>query len=202
MQATQRWLLLGAILAVPGCASIPPAIAPSTPEVHQQHLATLAGINQFSLNGRIGVQTDSKGFSGSAKWQHTPRQDSISLFSPLGSQVAAIERNSENVSLVTNDNKRYEAVDTETLTEQNLGWRLPMNGLSDWVLGRPGKEPVEAVQWDDAGRLVKLSQDGWDIEYGQYTPVNDYQLPTRITLRNASRLTLKLIVQQWQLPSR
>ncbi|ABE48948.1 lipoprotein insertase outer membrane protein LolB [Methylobacillus flagellatus] len=200
MQALARWLLLGTILAVPGCASIPPATAPSTPETHRQHLATLAKIDQFGLKGRIGVQTETKGFSGSTQWQHTPLQDEIALFSPLGSQVAAIHRTSGSLSLVTSDNKHFEAADAETLTEQNLGWRLPMNGLADWVLGRPGKAPIETVQWDDAGRLVKLRQDGWDIEYGQYTAIGHYQLPTRLTLRHASKLTLKLIVQQWQLP--
>lgn len=190
----------GALLALSGCASLPPPSSPSTPEVHQQHLASLTDIHQFKLNGRIGVQTDTKGFSGSTQWQHTADQDTVALFSPLGSQVASIARSPEKVSLITSDNKYYEATDAETLTEQNLGWRLPMRGLSDWVLGRPNQAAIEASQWDDAGHLVKLKQDGWEIEYSQYIGINQYQLPTRITLRNASRLTLKLIVQQWQLP--
>ncbi len=200
MPFVTRWLLLGAALALTSCASLPPTISPSTPEIHQEHLASLTSIDQFQLKGRIGVQTDTKGFSGSTQWQHTADQDTVALFSPLGSQAASITRTTEKVSLMTSDNKYYEATDAETLTEQNLGWRLPMRGLSDWVLGRPNQEAVEASQWDDAGRLVKLKQDGWEIEYSQYIGVNQYQLPTRITLRNASRLTLKLIVQQWQLP--
>ncbi|WP_407659195.1 lipoprotein insertase outer membrane protein LolB [Methylobacillus arboreus] len=191
--------LLGATLALAGCASLPPAVSPSTAEVHQQHLTSLAGIDSFGLKGRIGMQTEAKGFSGSTQWQHSQAQDDISLFSPLGSQVASINRTADGVSLVTSDNKRYEAADAETLTEQNLGWRLPMSGLSDWVLGRPNQHAIEAAQWDEAGRLIKLKQDGWDIEYGQYITTSAYQLPTRITLRNASRLTLKLIVQQWQI---
>ena len=200
MQALKRWLLTGGLCMLASCASMPPSTAPSSPEVHQQHLASLANISQFGIKGRIGVQTEVKGFSGSMQWQHQPEQDEISLFSPLGGQVASISRTSDTVSLVTSDKKRYEAPDAETLTEQNLGWRLPMSGLPDWVLGRPNAHAVTAAQWDDAGRLVKLSQDQWDIEYSQYTITGAYQLPTRVTLRNPHRLTLKLIIQEWLLP--
>ncbi|SNR93355.1 outer membrane lipoprotein LolB [Methylobacillus rhizosphaerae] len=195
----RHWSLAGIMLILAGCASVPPAIQPSTPEIHQQHLADLATIQQFHLKGRIGVQTDTRGFSGSTQWQHSAAQDQIALFSPLGSQVASITRTPHGVNLVTSDNKRYEATDAETLTEQNLGWRLPMSGLSDWVLGRPDKHAVDTVQWDEAGRITSLEQDGWHIEYGQYVLTDNHQLPTRITLRNASKLTLKLIVQQWQI---
>lgn len=200
MQALKRWLLAGSACMLASCASLPPPIVPSSPEVHQQHLASLANISQFGIKGRIGVQTAAKGFSGSMQWQHQPGQNEIALFSPLGSQVAAISQTRDAVSLVTSDNKRYEAPDAETLTEQNLGWRLPMSGLPDWVLGRPNTHAITAVQWDEAGRLVKLSQDQWDIEYSQYTTSGAYQLPTRVTLRNPHRLTLKLIIQEWLLP--
>lgn len=209
MQAVNRWLLIAATFVQAGCASLPPASAPSTAEIHQQHLASLAEIKNFELQGRIGVQSDYKGFSGSTQWQHEPQQDSIALFSPLGSQVASIKRNDAGVTLLTSDNKQYQAADAETLTEQNLGWRLPMRGLSDWVLGRPGPGASSESSWDHLGQLTRLKQDGWDIEYSLYTPVPEYSavadkstaavksLPTRITLRNA-KLTLKLIVQQWQ----
>ena len=197
MWGVKRWLLLAAILVQAGCASLPPAMAPSSVETHQQHLASVAAIQSYHLQGRIGVQTEAKGFSGSTKWQHQTSSDDIALFSPLGSQVAAITRNEDGVKLVTSDNKQYLAADAETLTEQNLGWRLPMRGLSDWVLGRPGPGVSGESQWNDQGQLTKLKQDGWDIEYALYTPVAGKSLPTRITLRNA-KLTLKLIVQQWQ----
>ena len=200
MQILKRWLLAGSISMLASCASMPPTTVPSSPEVHQQHLASLANISQFGIKGRIGVQTEAKGFSGSMQWQHQPERDDIALFSPLGGQVAAISQTADVVSLVTSDNKRYEAPDAETLTEQNLGWRLPMSGLSDWVLGRPNAHAIINAQWDDAGRLVKLNQDQWDIEYSQYITTGDYQLPTRVTLRNPHRLTLKLIIQEWLLP--
>ncbi|MCB5186798.1 lipoprotein insertase outer membrane protein LolB [Methylobacillus caricis] len=199
MQYPFRWLASLALLLLAGCASMPsgPSLPPSTPELHQQHLETVARIKSFKLQGRIGVQTAAKGFSGSTQWRHAASNDDIALFSPLGSQVATISRSPDGVSLKTSDNKAYQAQDAETLTEQNLGWRLPMTGLSDWALGKPSHTAIESSTWDEQGRLLTLKQDGWDIEYGQYVLADGYQLPSKITLRSA-QLTLKLIVQQWQ----
>ncbi|MCB5184988.1 lipoprotein insertase outer membrane protein LolB [Methylobacillus gramineus] len=198
MSFIRRWLASLAVLSLAGCASLSstPSLPPSTPEVHQQHLDSVARIQEFNLQGRIGVQTAAKGFSGSTQWRHAVNNDTITLFSPLGSQVAAITRTPDGVTLKTSGNKTYQASDAETLTEQNLGWRLPMTGLADWTLGRPSHTAIASSTWDEQGRLVKLKQDGWEIEYGQYVLAEGYQLPSRITLRN-TQLTLKLIVQQW-----
>lgn len=148
------------------------------------------------MQGRIGVQTEGKGFSGSSNWQHDGQSDNISLFSPLGAQVATIKTAPDGVTLVTEDGKTYRAADVETLTLQNLGWSLPMRGLPDWILGRPAASMIKEQQWDEAGRLTRLKQDGWDIEYSQYIEINGYQLPTKVTLRSP-KLNLKLVIERW-----
>jgi outer membrane lipoprotein LolB len=122
----------------------------------------------------------------------------IALFSPLGSQVASISTTPEGVTLTTSDGKAYYAQDAASLTQQNLGWSLPMKGLPDWVLGRPTNSVVELTQWDETGYLVRLKQDGWDIEYAQYIAVNGYQLPGKVTLRSL-KVNLKLIIEQWHM---
>ncbi|HLD09287.1 MAG TPA: lipoprotein insertase outer membrane protein LolB [Methylophilaceae bacterium] len=185
-----------------GCAAVQPITQPSgsPAAAYQQHLASLANIKQFKLQGRIGVQTEGKGFSGTTHWQHDDAGDNIALFSPLGGQIATIKTTTDGVELVTSDGKSYSAKDAETLTQQNLGWSLPMQGLTDWVLGRPasGSNASDMI-WDSTGRLTKLKQDGWEIEFPEYTEVNGQQLPGKINLRNP-KLYLKLIVEQWEIP--
>ena len=192
-----RWLPLAAALGLSGCAGLQTQSQPaSQPEVHQRHLASLADIKQFNIQGRLGVQTEGRGFSGSTRWHHDSTTDDIGLFSPLGSQVATINTTAAGVVLVTSEGKTYTANDAETLTQQTLGWSLPMQGLPDWVLGRPAPRAIEQSQWDEAGRLTRLKQDGWDIEYGQYIDSSGYQLPSKITLRSP-KLNLKLIIERW-----
>ena len=199
-----HWLRLlpcAAGLLLTGCAAIQPITQPSgsPAAAYQQHLASLADIKQFKLHGRIGVQTEGKGFSGTTHWQHDDAGDNIVLFSPLGGQVAAIKTTTTGVELVTSDGKSFSAKDAETLTLQNLGWGLPMQGLTDWVLGRPasGSNASDMI-WDSAGRLTKLKQDGWEIEYADYVDVSGQQLPGKINLRNP-RLYLKLVIEQWEI---
>ncbi|ROH88453.1 outer membrane lipoprotein LolB [Pseudomethylobacillus aquaticus] len=193
-------LTLGLAL-LSGCTTLPvtPVASSSAPaSVYAEHLAKQAQLSDFHLQGRIAVQNGQRGFSARSDWQHAGVTDQISLYSPLGSQVAEIAADPSQVSLRTQDGKLYQAADAESLTEQTLGWRLPLRGLSDWVLGRPADSAVTLSRWDDMGRLLQLQQDGWDIVYSEYLQVDGYQLPQRITLRNA-QLTIKLISSQWKI---
>lgn len=187
-------------LAIAGCTAMEPSRIKSgkLPDLHRQHMLQITEIQQFNLKGRIGVQAKGKGFSGSAEWQHANRADNIALFSPLGSQVATIKTIENGMELVTGEKKTYRAPDAETLTQEVLGWSLPVNGLADWVLGRPGQGLAQLTLWDKQGRITRLDQNGWEIEYLQYSEVKGYQLPAKINLRNQG-LILKLIIKDWNM---
>lgn len=161
-----------------------------------QHLQQLAGIEQFSIQGRIGVQTNSKGFSGSLQWQHNRNSDDINLFSPLGSQVANIRKTPDQVILKDASGKQFSAIDAETLTQQTLGWKLPLKGLTDWAIGRPAQSPIQSSSWNEQGQLIRLEQDGWNIEYDNYQQQGAYILPGKIYLKS-DKLNLKLLVEKW-----
>lgn len=186
-----------------GCAIVqPPApVAPQDVAIYHQHISGLADIKHFNIQGRIGVQNDGHGFSGSVRWQHASIGDNIELFSPLGGQVATIRTTDEGVQLTDSDGKTYSASDAETLTQQTLGWSLPMQGLPDWVLGRTAHNVDPSIAdalWDKDGKLTKLKQDGWEIEYLEYSEAASRQLPRLITLRSP-KLYLKLIIKDWVL---
>ena len=161
-----------------------------------RHIASLQAIHDFTLDGRIGVQTEGRGFSGKMRWQHLNQENSIDLFSPLGAKVAAIESTTEGVTLTTGNNSTVSSNDIESLTEQTMGWRLPAQYLEDWVLGRAANAPVTNADWDESGKLVKLNQEGWEVEYLAYQESNGLQLPSKLNVRNA-KLYLKLIIDRW-----
>jgi len=195
-------IALGAIaLTLAGCAALPPATAPVNPEVQARHLHKLDEIGAFSITGRMAVQTEKRGFSGSLRWKHTEDGDHFALYSPLGAQVADIQSTADGVTLVTNDRKTYKADTAETLLQTTMGWSLPLTGLSDWILGRPTSSPHEIVASDAQGRLTRLKQDGWDIEYTSYKTVDGIDLPGKVLLRSP-QLDLKLLVEQWGMLAR
>ena len=152
----------------------------------------------FLLQGRIGVRHDGQGFSGTLSWQHTAQKDEIQLSSPLGQTVAHIQRNSENVTLDTSDD-HFSAKNAAELTEQVLGWRLPLDGLQYWVLGRSVPDEAAEKEFGDDMRLTRLRQQEWNIEYRDYHMEGNYVLPSRIVMRKGT-LELKLVVDTWDAP--
>ena len=189
------------ILLLASCASLTKVNVPAntaSQALYQQHLKSISTIQQFTLKGRIGVQTDGKGFSGSLHWQHDHANDNIAFYSPLGSQVASISKTADKVVLEEAKGNSISAADAETLTQNALGWKLPLAGLADWSLGRPTRSADQDSTWDNQGKLTTLKQDGWEIEYQNYVENNGIFLPSKILLKS-QKVNLKLLVEQWDL---
>ena len=98
--------------------------------------AAAALVGGFTLEGRISVNYGTQNLSGKLRWAHSAASDDIALASPLGSQVARLVRDSTGVALTDSEQVTHRAGDAESLTQQRLGWRLPLTGLSAWVRGR------------------------------------------------------------------
>ena len=164
------------------------------------HLTQIASIRDFKIEGRLGVQSDKQGISGTVHWHHLKVSDEMNLYSPLGGKIAEILNDNNGVTLTTSNNQVFKAQDPEALTESTLGWRLPITKLSDWIVGRPANGAISNVKWDDDGKLKKFNQEGWEISYLEYKESNQVVLPSKMNIRN-SKLNLRLIIDRWELSS-
>ena len=192
-------LLLPALSLLSACATTPkPPVtqSPTTQVSNQLHLDKLAQIKSFALKGRLGVVTQKQGFSGSIDWQHASDSDNIEVYSPVGGKVANISKSATGVTLIKQDGQKVFAQDAESLTENTLGFRLPLTGLSDWAIGKPTSSNIISSSWDENGRLLTLKQDGWDISYENYANVNDISLPGKVVLKS-EKVNLKLLIENW-----
>lgn len=178
----RRLSALGLALLLAACAATaPPAAAPP---------------DGFSLEGRVAVRYGEDSVSGRITWRHAREGDDIALASPLGNQVARIERDAAGVRLTDARQQTYSAVDAETLTEQQLGWRLPLANLADWARARPGL--IGVVERDAAGRPLRLDDAGWRVEFSYEGEGS--RLPRRLFLtyaRGERPLEIRLAVDQW-----
>jgi len=188
-----KFQLLPVVLFV-GCAALPPQEEPAN---YQPHLQRVSAIEHFALTGRIAILTETKGFSGTMRWHHRIDGDDIAFYSPLGTQLGQLNLDASGVTLTTGNRQTYQADDAETLTQQSLGWSLPLDGLPDWVLGRPTAGGAEILAWDAAGRIMRMRQNGWDIEYPLYQEAADRTLPGKVVLKSR-KLDLKLVIESWQ----
>lgn len=183
--------------AIGGCATAP--VTPDRPAIGGTAPPVPVVVRQFSLTGRVAVRYEEQGFSANLRWQHAPQSDDLLILNPLGQGLAQITRDAGGVTLQTADRRQLQAADAEELTQQALGWRLPLKGLGFWAVGAPAPGEVTNLQRDAQGRPVSFDQDGWHIAYTQYQSVDGYALPTRVELTRPN-LEIKLIVDAWQAP--
>jgi outer membrane lipoprotein LolB len=111
-----------------------------------------------------------------------------------------VESDGWEVRIQTQDGQNWTAPDADDLLEQSLGVRLPVNGLRYWVRGLPEPGSTPGLQTDAHGRLTRLEQNGWVIEYPAYAPTSrlNLDLPERIVARRTD-LSVKLVIEQWKL---
>ncbi len=201
MHSIRAFMLLCLLAILAACSSLPTQVPTTTPaslSLHQQHLASLSRIQRFELKGRLGVQADGKGYSASILWQHDTEQDDIRIYSPLGGQLARIQKTANGIRLEDAQGQVSVGKDAESLTQALLGWRLPLTGLADWALGRPANSAMASLTWDEAGHTLSLNEADWDIAYQHYQASPEAFLPHKLTLIN-TRVQLKLIVEKWTL---
>jgi outer membrane lipoprotein LolB len=184
-----RLLLLLSLLLV-GCASAPPAA---------QSVSRPAGAEQkpFVLNGRIAVKHDGDRSSANIRWTHRAEDDDILLLAPFGQTVAHIHSDAQKVMLDTAD-RHYTAQDTEELTQQVLGWHLPLAGLRYWVLALAAPESKASIEHDANGQVSTMQQDGWKINYTRYAAQTPDSLPLRISLQREG-MELQLLIDEWEI---
>lgn len=177
MREVMKFLASLAALALAACATVGPTI--EKPE--------------FDLAGRLAARYGNESFSANLAWRHARNADEMLITSSLGAGIARIAREGDNIVLTTAEPREYRAADAETLTEQVLGFRVPLAGLAEWVRGRPSTESPATAEYAPDGRLLSLQQGGWNIEFVEYQG----KLPSRMRLAYPG-IELRLAISEWK----
>lgn len=164
------------------CASLPERDAP-------------LAADGFEVAGRVAVRYGEEAASGRVAWRHSGGGDDLLISNPIGQGLAEITGRRGNYTLRTADGKEFNAPDAESLTEQALGWPLPLSGLPEWIRGREAAG-APAQRTMNGARLGELRQLGWHIEYLAWD--EEKGLPQRMRLRRDD-LDIRLAIESWQL---
>ena len=133
---------------------------------------------EFSMSGRIAARYGAESFTGNIAWRHAREGDELLISTPTGQGIAQIVRQGDAVLLKTAEPREYRDNDPEALTKRVLGFPVPIDGLADWVQGKPSPQ---------------LESRGWKVEYQD----KDAQgRPTRMRLTYQG-IELRLAVSQW-----
>lgn len=185
-----RRLFLLCLLLLAGCASTPPENRIVTRPVQTENTS-------FVLSGRIAVKHGNDRSLSSVRWTHHAEADEILFFAPLGQTVARIRTDTQG-AVLDMPFKHYSAQDADELTQQLLGWRLPLTGLRYWVLALPSPNGAFDMEHDTNGQVALLSQDGWIIRYTRYAAETPDGLPLHLALQREG-LEIKLLIDEWEI---
>ncbi|MCG8325381.1 MAG: lipoprotein insertase outer membrane protein LolB [Thiotrichales bacterium] len=195
-----RTLLFGPVLLLAACAEIPVRIAdddPAAEALWQSREVILRGINGWAIKARLGIQTAEDGWSASLHWAQQEQLYKMRIFAPLGQGTYELKGGHGGVTLLTEKNELFEAASPDALMRENLGWSVPVLGLQHWILGIPDPgSRIDSRGIDTNGRLVRLQQQGWNIDLSRYVSVGEYDLPGRLVLQNP-HIKVKIVIQDW-----
>lgn len=154
-------------------------------------------VHSWKLNGAIGGNNGQKAWSATVYWQEYSAQSyTLQLFGPVGMGTLKLIGNGNAVTLVTSKGERLHAPTAEALFAQQTGWHLPVSNLHYWVRGVPVPGGGAKTQYNDRHQLVELQQQGWSIQYGNYTTVNGVNLPTQLFLSKPP-LKIRMAINAW-----
>jgi len=183
-------MVVGVFVAVTGC--MPAAVEHVAPTARQPALRPV-----FEIDGRLSARHGTEAFAAGFRWHHERERDELELVSPLGQTIARLSGDASGVQLQNADGHVRTAADWTALTEQGLGWPLPVDGLVFWVQGAAREGAPFAMEPDAEGRPSVLRQDGWTIVYQAFTPTENVSWPSRMTLLYPG-VELRLVIDAWQ----
>ncbi|HCD04151.1 MAG TPA: outer membrane lipoprotein LolB, partial [Methylophaga sp.] len=105
-------------------------------------------------------------------WQQHQDDFTIRLIGPFSQGAVELKGDDELVTMTFSDGQTYSATTPEQLLAEVMGWLLPVSALRDWVRGLPYSAiKIDGKTLDDKGRLMTLSQAGWEVEFIDYVPL-------------------------------
>ena len=175
-------------LLVTACTTAPPRSALPVAELPETWLA----------QGRLAVKSGDEAWHGTFAWHQAPTLLQIELAGPLGQGSVRLHEDPDGARLELGTEQVIHGVDSGALLREQLGWAMPVQGLRYWIRGlpEPAAGKVQATR-DEAGRLRRLEQSGWSIEYQRYQVVGEIYLPAKLRLIHDD-ITVRIVVDQWE----
>ena len=133
----------------------------------QEFRESLSRIDHWKLRGKMGVRTGSKGGSATLNWEYSADAQEIELYGPLGGGRVIITTDAQSAFLRDTKGREITGKTASEVLYRRLGWQVPFDHLVDWARGLPGEGATDVVI-DGNGRLKRLVQDYWEVEFEEY----------------------------------
>lgn len=187
----RRFLLCAtfALATLGGCASVAPLPAGMRSYTDE---VTLSG----RLSLRYPVQDKTQSVQGKFLWQQKRDHTDIELYSPLGQTIARIAIMPGVATLEQSGGVRHVAASPDALTEEALGWPLPVDGMRYWLQGfvrdTDGRMQVAMPETDE-----RFDSDGWQLSYPSWQANGPVAVPKRVDAVRGD-IALRIVIDDWR----
>lgn len=175
------------------CVATPPP-APS-PKSWSERMQELQQAQHWDLQGRAAGAVGSQGWQASLDWRQSAQVADVRLAGPLGAGAIGFKLTPGGLEFAA---AAAGAANPTEYLRQRLGFAPPLENLRYWLLGVPNPAQVFEFTANGAGRAAELTQDGWTIDYGEYSGVGADVLPKRFTLRRDA-VRVRIAVDHWNM---
>jgi outer membrane lipoprotein LolB len=183
------------------CATMEPAtqVALNQQQSWEQRENQLSHLKQWKIKGALGINDSKQAWRSSVYWQQFARNVfDLKLFGPVGVGTLQVTGTAHHAQLTTAQNETFSAENADLLLAQQTGWLLPITHLYYWIRGIPVPGIPADREFDNYNHLLRLSQQGWTIQFQRYTAINGLDLPSKILLQY-KQLKIRIIISQWKL---
>ena len=209
----KRLAMMVTVMAVSGCASVPPAQPASSAApgdvaafeaAQQQHEAALGladgqcAAPTWSMVGRVALSNGKDGGSGRIEWSQADAQAVVTLSAPVTRQSWTLRTDPTGAVLDGVPNGPRRGTQADSLLREATGWQIPVGALGCWLRGARAGTDVGAasIRYDANGRPARIEQAGWQIDYSGWGEDGGLRVPTRINAQRGDD-RVRLIVDGW-----
>jgi outer membrane lipoprotein LolB len=170
-------------------------------QTQNERILALTGLSVWQIKGKIAFLKSGSRNSANLVWKVDNDQNNqqLNLTSYLGINVLKLVSN-EGVHTLTVDGNTYQSNDLTNLIYSLTGLTLPTEALHFWLKGLAYQQGDSLTYNDMTGLPDTLSSHYqgqlWKISYGGYQQVEQFSLPTQITI-NQGNLVIKIVIKTW-----
>lgn len=167
----------------------------------QQRQLAMNRMQSWSMGGRTALKFKADSWTFGLNWVQKNRQQySLQIKHPLtGTVIGTLDQSPGRATLRTRG-KVSNGTDAERLLQQQLGVKMPVNGMPYWIRGVMAPQyPVGKVTFEANGRPRQIIQAGWVIDYANYNGTASNSLPRRVNISRAQeQVSVRIVAKQWQ----
>lgn len=194
----------GAQRATPVAVLTGAALTAATAEVEARE-TQLRALERLRFSGRVAISNGSDGGNGRIEWEQAGDAYEVRLSAPVTRQSWRLTGDASGARIDGVEGGPYVGGDVHRLMLDVTGMEVPVGALAAWAAGAradPALFGGARLHFTADGRLSRIEQDGWTIDYQAWQPASPEPLPPALPVRiNAQRgdARVRLIVDAWDL---